>query len=145
MGSSDPYELVSFGIWSTPSFGVAEDADFGDAFVRALIALPRNAHLQSVAFDLATGAETSPATIRSVVQLAMSPLMYRGKVHKVSSKPWRELPVIGFLAGLRPTDVCALGDWSVFYALEVPCQAIAGHYCHYSQAPHLVRPQRQHP
>ena len=36
----------------------------------------------------------------------MSPLMYRGKVHKVSSKSWRELPVIGFLAGLRPTDRC---------------------------------------
>ncbi|CAE7658105.1 unnamed protein product, partial [Symbiodinium pilosum] len=31
--------------------------DFGDAFVRAMSALPRKTHPQSIAFDLATGTE----------------------------------------------------------------------------------------
>ena len=65
-----------------------------------------------MAFDLSTGAEVAPATIRSVVQLTMAPLMYAGEVHKVSSKSWRELPVtLSFLAGLGATDVCAVGNW----------------------------------
>ena len=34
--------------------------DFGDAFVRAMSALPRKTHPQSIAFDLATGTEVSP-------------------------------------------------------------------------------------
>ena len=96
-------------LWSTRRFGIAEDTDFSDAFVRALSALPRNTHPRSIAFDLATGAEVSPATTRRVVQLAMANLMYTGEVQKVSSKSWRELPVsLGFLAGLNATDVCAL-------------------------------------
>ena len=67
-------------LWTAPRFGVAEDSDFGSAFVRALEAahsLP-----QAIAFDLSTGAELGPATIRSVVQLAMAPLCTRGKCRR---------------------------------------------------------------
>ena len=99
-------------LWSAPRFGVAEDTDFGASFVKAVQALPAKASPCSVAFDLSTGAEVAPATIRSVVQLTMAPLMYAGEVHKVSSKSWRELPVtLSFSAGLGATDVCAIGNW----------------------------------
>ena len=99
-------------LWSAPRFGIAEDTDFGAAFVGAIEALPAKSSPCSVAFELGTGAELGPATIRSIVQLAMASLMYSGEVRKVSSKSWRELPVtLGFLAGLGATDVCAIGNW----------------------------------
>ena len=54
----------------------------------------------------------TPASIRSVVQLAMSPLLGPEETAKVSSKSWRELPVtLPFLSGLNATEVCALGNW----------------------------------
>ena len=44
-------------LWSAPRFGVAEDTDFGAAFVGAIEALPAKSSPCSVAFELGTGAE----------------------------------------------------------------------------------------
>ena len=60
-------------LWSAPRFGIAEDTDFGAAFVGAIESLPAKSSPCSVAFELGTGAELGPATIRSIVQLAMAP------------------------------------------------------------------------
>ena len=118
-------------LWSTRRFGIAEDTD--------LSAIPRNTHPRSIAFDLATGVEVSPATTRRVVQLAMANLMYTGEVQKVSSKSWRELPVtLGFLAGLNATDVCALGNW--LNSASQGCDVMPWRY-HRAKPPHPFYPE----
>ena len=98
-------------LWSCPRFSIT-DCDFGGMFLEALSRQDKPELKKCVAFRVTSGEELKPQAVRSQVCLAMSCLLPPAESRRVSSKSWRQIPVtLSLLAGLDPTEVCAMGNW----------------------------------
>ena len=96
--------------WSCPRSAASLDADFGDAFIRAIAQQPLE--FASIAFHAETGQELSSAVCRTKVHNVLAGVLHPEDIALLSGKSWRQVGVTwGFLAKLDATQVCALGNW----------------------------------
>ena len=96
--------------WSCPRSAASLDADFGDAFIRAIAQQPLE--FASIAFHAETGQELPSAVCRTKVQHVLAGVLHPEDIALLSGKSWRQVGVTwGFLAKLDATQVCALGNW----------------------------------
>ena len=96
--------------WSCPRAAASLDADFGDAFIRAIAQQPLE--FASIAFHAETGQELPSAVCRTKVQHVLAGVLHPEDIALLSGKSWRQVGVTwGFLAKLDATQVCALGNW----------------------------------